>query len=539
MKSGGKKSVKKKIMMITACVVIVALMGYAVYYVAKSNSKEAELKPDGIIQVDRGDLISTYTSSATVESGRQGNFAILDGTKVTGVNVRVGDMVKKGDVLATFDASSLDSMLALKKRDYENAKKSYQEYQKSAAEAPKQSAALKKQIAELEKKVAQLQKESEAETASAAATTSAAGNAQLDELKASIAGLLGNTRLASLLVDRVFASNGSVAQTLSAFQNLLGGSLMMNSSSLQSMMSSMGMGSTELVSASLELVQLKVQDSVLSMQVGGSLESVYKSVSDSAEAAYLQAQATVSQLKKNWVAETDGIIRDVGIAAGEVYHDRAASNPASSINVTSLLASLSTGNADITSLLSGLFSNSPSGMVVEYYPFTATFLLGKYDIAKVALDQSVKVTSVSGQEFDAIVSYISPVAKESSDINISSLMGSSGSAKGVEARITIPQPDKSITIGLDVEVSIELEKKSNVLRVPIQSVQISEGNEGYYVFLYDRDTKTIHKQMVKTGLFDGNAYYEITEGLKEGQEIIQAPVKTMKDGDKVKLAANG
>jgi len=524
-----KQSAKNKIMIATAVVLILALLGYAVYYAAFSNQKRLELGPGTIIQVDRGDLTSVYTASATVASGRQGVFQILDGTKVTSVLVRVGDTVHKGDLLATFDTGSLDQMLRMKKLDYEAARKSYQDYMKSAADAPKQAAANQARIAELEAKIA-------AQQAGEADTPQAPQNTQLDSIKGAISGLLGNSGLANRIVDAVFAENGSVAKTVTSFQNLLGGGLLggvmggFDMSAMQSMMGSAGLGD------SLELMQLKLQDAFSGISSGMSLDSVYKSLADSAESAYRQAEQAAALLKEGWMAQYDGIIREVNIAEGEVYRDVQGQSPASSgINVTSLLASLAGGSADIGSLLGGLFSNQVNGMVVEYYPFTASFLLGKYDIAKVSLDQPVKVTSVSGKSFDAYVSFISPVAKQSSDINISSLMGAGGSARGVEARITIPAPDKSITIGLDVDVTIELETRENVLRVPVESVAIDDETSGYYVFVLERVSKTIHKQPVETGLFDGNSYYEIAGGLAQGTEIVRAPLRSMKDGQKVKL----
>jgi len=528
-----KRSNKNKIIFAVIAVIILALLGYSVYYAVFSNRKRLELGPGAITQVERGDMTSVYTASATVASGRQGVFQILDGTKVESVLVRVGDTVKAGDLLATFDTGSLDEMLRAKKRDFEAARKSYQDYLKSAAEAPKQAAANKARIAELEAKIAAAQAgEGEDDT------PAAPQNTQLDNIKGAIAGLLGDTRLANRIVDSVFAENGSVAKTVTSFQNLLSGGLLggmmgggFDMSAMSSMMGSAGMGD------SLELMQLKLQDAFAGIQGSTSLDSVYKSLADSAEDAYRQAEHTAALLKEGWTAELDGIIREVNFTEGEIYHSgQQGQSPASSgINVTSLLASLAGGSADIGSLLGGLFSNQVSGLVLEYYPFTASFLLGKYDIAKVALDQRVRVTSVSNQEFEAFVSFISPVAKESGDINISSLMGSGGSARGVEARVTIPHPDKSITIGLDVDVTIELETRENVLRVPVESVSYDEETGHYYVFTLERVSKTIHKQPVETGLFDGNSYYEITGGIAQGTEIVRAPLRTMEDGQKVKL----
>ena len=54
--------------------------------------------------------------SGKVSSSQKGNFVPIDGTKVLTVNVKVGEYVKKGDVLATFDTSSLNSALAEKQQ---------------------------------------------------------------------------------------------------------------------------------------------------------------------------------------------------------------------------------------------------------------------------------------------------------------------------------------------------------------------------------------------------------------------------------------
>ena len=525
-----KRSKKSKAMMIGAAALILALLGYSVYYAVFSNRKLLELKPDAITQAQRGDLTSVYTASATVASGRQGVFQILEGTTVESVLVRVGDTVKEGDLLATFNTGSLDEMLRAKKRDYEAARQSYQDYLESAAQAPKQAAANKARIAELEAKIA--------EAGQAGDTAPAAPqNAQLDEIKGAISRVLGNAPLANRMVDAVFNATGSISNTIASFQNLLSNGLMgslmggIDMSAMQSMMGGAGM------TDSLELMQLKLQDAFAGLQGSTSLDSVYKALAESAEDAFRQAERAAALLKEGWTAECDGIVRELHITEGEIYTGgQQGQSPASSgINVTSLLASLAGGSADIGSLLGGLFSNQVSGMVIEYYPFTASFLLGKYDIAKVALDQRVRVTSISNKEFEAYVSYISPVAKDSGDINISSLMGAGGSARGVEARVTIPQPDKSITIGLDVDVTIELETRENVLRVPVESVAYDEETGSYYVFTLERASRTIQKQPVETGLFDGNSFYEITGGLGEGTEIVRAPLRSMQDGQKVKL----
>jgi len=516
----------KKALLGVFCLVIAVLLGFVVFFSVSARRKGVTVRQDGIISVGQGDMTAVFAAPATVASGNQGVFDILEGTMVNEVNVRVGDLVKKGDMLATFETKGLDEILEKKRKDFENASKSYAEYLKDVENAPKRAEALKARIAELETQLAGIRGDDK-QVPSA-----------LDELRGSVSLILGNGRLADIVVNTVFRETGSIGKTVNLFQNLLSGSLFsgFGANSIGSMLGSLGnLTNPELMSASLELVQLRVQESVVGLQQGTSLESIYKALSDSAEKAYAQAEDIVLRLKTGWIAEYDGIIRDVNIVENEEYNPENINPMASSISVTSLLASLSAGQADIVSFLGGLFSGTVNGMKVEYYPFTASFMLGKYDIAKVSLDQKVKVTSVTGKEFDAVVTYISPVASETSALDIGSMLGGSSSSRGVEARITIPQPDESITIGLDVDVSIELETRRNVLQVPAEAILYDQDIDQNYVFVFNHPRRAIDKQYVTIGLFDG-AVYEITEGLLTGQEIVRAPDRSWVSGQKIRIS---
>ncbi|MDR2525166.1 MAG: biotin/lipoyl-binding protein [Oscillospiraceae bacterium] len=537
---------KRRIPLMIAGLIVLALLGFAVTYVISSKNKAPEIERGGIVPVGRGDVVATFEAQATVQSGRQGNFPILDGTVVKAVHFRVGDFVQKGDVIATFDTASLDEMVRAKKQDYENVNKVYKDYLRSAADAPKQKAALQKQIAALEKTIAALQKQSEAEATTASNGTDAGGtptpaeNAQLKELKTALTELLGNTRLAERMVESVLADNGSVAKTVTAFQNLMGG-FMMDPAAIQGMMGGMSaLGNSELIGASLQLVQLKVQEAALGLQGGASLESVYKSVADAAESAYLAAQKTVDQLKTGWVAEANGVIREISVVAGEPYKaPEGGSAGISTSAVTGAIAALAAGNTDqLPQLLSGMFTVSNKGMVIEYHPFVASFPLSPGDLGKIRLDQPAQVRSISNKLFDATVSFISPVATEGGGDILSSVMGGASTGGNVEARAVIPAPDASIVIGLTVKLTIELDKKTNVVRIPVSAAKYDEETKGYFVFVYDGDGKRIQKQPITIGIQDQRAsFYEITAGLTGGEQILKAPSSSLTDGTKIKIKA--
>jgi multidrug efflux pump subunit AcrA (membrane-fusion protein) len=139
------------------------------------------------------------------------------------------------------------------------------------------------------------------------------------------------------------------------------------------------------------------------------------------------------------------------------------------------------------------------------------------------------------------VYYISPVAADlaGGGIDLGNLIGGVlGGSRGVEARVRIPNPDLSITIGLDVDIAIELESRENVLRVPVSALRFCDEEQSFFVFVIDRSSRNVRQVFVEEGLFDNSgstAWQEITSGLREGDEIMRAPPSGMRDGDRVRL----
>ena len=92
-----KKILNKKqkiVISIVAALLIIAL-GVTAYVMISKKTRTTVALAD----VTAGDITETLKLSGTVNSENQASFEILDGTYVKSVNVRVGDAVKKGDVL--------------------------------------------------------------------------------------------------------------------------------------------------------------------------------------------------------------------------------------------------------------------------------------------------------------------------------------------------------------------------------------------------------------------------------------------------------
>lgn len=516
-----KKILNKKqkiVISIVAALLIIAL-GVTAYVMISKKTRTTVALAD----VTAGDITETLKLSGTVNSENQASFEILDGTYVKSVNVRVGDAVKKGDVLATFDTSSLSDVVAQKRENYNAAMSQYRKYASNANASVAQLESLSKQI---EQKQHEIEKLSEKVDAAKPKDDTK----ETISLKKQLTELLGDSKLAAEIVDRLFSSGTQVSEILQHLENIINGANNQISSIID--LISASDEEKQLISAQLELVELKARQSILKLQSGDTLASLYLSVAESAKNDLDSTVEAVNALKKGWVAENDGVVREINIVSGETYHTPKSNSTVSldSIDISSLLSSATSDAKDFSGIINQLFPGTPGGIVVEYYPLSATFSVSGKDIYKIKLDQPVEITGATGKKFSGYVSFISPTASESASSSITSLLGSTSGGSEVEAKAMIEQPDKSIIIGLSVDMSIKLETQKNATLVPVESIQYEDGKS--YIYLYDPDSKTVKKTEVTTGLSDGE-HYQILSGCSVGDKIVKIPSEDIEDGQKI------
>ena len=152
-----KKILNKKqkiVISIVAALLIIAL-GVTAYVMISKKTRTTVALAD----VTAGDITETLKLSGTVNSENQASFEILDGTYVKSVNVRVGDAVKKGDVLATFDTSSLNSVLAEKQQAYLTAVENYNNAKNTAVSSSAQLKEINARLAEINKELEKQEQE--------------------------------------------------------------------------------------------------------------------------------------------------------------------------------------------------------------------------------------------------------------------------------------------------------------------------------------------------------------------------------------------
>lgn len=515
----------KKTAVIVGAIAIVLVVALIVYFLVRPEPGT----PVTLVSVQKGDIQQELIATGTIESDNQTDFSLLEGTKVLTVNVKVGDHVKKGDVLATFDASSLSGKLSERRTAYNEALKTYNHSLTAASEAKAKLPQVNKEIKELEAKVEKLTKEAESQKAQSPTST----QKETAEATTTPNTLQGQIQA---IVDKLLGANGTTSQIQKLMEQL--NQMASGGFDLSAMA---GSSSAELIQAQMDLAQLKIQKTTLEAQQNNTLSSTYKLVVDASKKSLDEMEDMVASLRSGWIAQDDGVVTAVNIKAGETYQGGGASSSSNSFDISSILQAVS-GGTDLNSLmntLTSLGSGGNVGMTVENYgQFYVSFSLDKYDVLKVKTGMPAVITTASG-ELEGVVSFISPVASSGGGLDLSSLAGSltgAGTSSSIPAKVKINNPDASVIIGVDVDVSIQTDEAKGATLIPLESLLVEEGKK--YVFVYHEAEETVTKKEVETGLVS-DTMYQITSGVSAGEQIVKNPSKTLADGARVTIQEEG
>ena len=525
---------KNKWKIITAAVLVLLVAAGVLYSVFKPEEKLTVVT----VPAQRGDISETLDTTGTVAPKSSGVFSMVDGVTPTAVNVKVGDIVNAGDTVATFNTDELDKALDEKERIYEQAHAAYVSAVKSSESAKKNTAELQKQIAELERKTEELK--------NAEKTSSASSDSKQASAKPVDSGVKISDRLVKRFrsIAKLFGVEYSEEKARSVLENMLSNgtglsgisSMLDNLSSIADYSGSFDMSafgdmtaSSAVMSAELQLAQLKAQLAAEEFKSGEAYISTCKMISDRAYSAYKEALNQSGDMKNGWKAESRGIVSAVNITAGRKSVNGSAEQ-GQSLDISSILSSAASGS-DVSKMLDSLFSTGDTAIKIEYYPLVADISLSKYDVLKVRQDQDVTVKSASGVEFPGKVSYVGAVADTSSgSINLGSLVGSTGATASVPAQVTINGADRSVIIGTDIDISIVTGTQENVILVPVEAVCI-EGSD-VFVYKFDEKTSTAVRKDIEIGISD-DKNYSVISGVSETDVLIKNTTG-LEDGVKVK-----
>ncbi len=515
LKNFKKKSLKAKIGIISGALVILLLLVYVLY----SNFKPEPPVEYDVSKVTYGTVTDYLDVSGTVESGLTEKFLAIQGVVVEEVFVDVGDSVKKGDRIATFNVSAATEYLNKAKAEYDKALKEYNDSVSSSADSTKRKNEIKAEIDKLSKQVAEKEKEVNELTAqiesSSTGETAPIPDDQIDMIAMQM--LTNGASLKQVIQFKQAASQVELPVVDEAKQK-------------------------ELMKKSLELAQLNSQlsalyaEDVTTVATDSSVIDALKAMKDAKATEYEKIKTAYQSMKDGWYAQTDGIVTTVNIKAGETFVPIKESS-GSAFDITSLIGG--GVDSDTANIISGLLNGSAtpmgSGVVVESFDnMVVTVTVGKSDLLKVKKGMNAVITSL-GSEYEGEVVYVGAKAADSAgglDLGaITSLMGGTPGASGAIVKVKINNPDSKIVVGFDVDIKIILGTLENVLTVPVESVVYNNGV--YSVFVCDEDGAVTKRKITKGLLDDTN--YEVILGLSEGEIVVRSPDPNMEDGTVIKF----
>lgn len=436
-------------------------------------------------EVTRQDIDQVLSTSGTVQTQESKTYFSQVESKVGHIDVTLGDNVKKGDVLFTYDETSLADEKKLAQLKLQSSEGEYKssinknnKYIGELSEANINLGVLKQQIEDSENYVNQLR--------------------QKIADKQSALAYEGTLLQISLMEwgDKVEEQQQEVARTNS---NEAKDALDYSSDVYMELQKQIQYNSYEQQhNKDIEAWQSEVnkyEEMIADYKAYESEMKAQKSASegaalDSGSREQLEANTQINSItaketitavesvENGVVAEFDGVITELSVVEG--------GNMAIG---TQLLTLASTENVKV-------------GISVS-----------KYDLEKIAIGQEAEVT-IAGNTYKGVVDKINGMATTNS----------SGAAV-VGADIRIENPDSNIFLGVEAKVSVNTASSKQAVAVPIEVINSDKDGD----FVYTVENGILTKKRIVTGV-SSESYCEILEGLNEGEQVVNSVTVNMEEG---------
>lgn len=470
-----KKNRKKWKIILPIAVILILLLAVGM---SRGNQGEVVQEVETAKAV-KADIKAALETSGTIECEEVRSYSSPVTAKVSDVSLQVGDTVKKGDFLLTFDTASLEKSYTISQLQSkaENAvnEKSLEMSAKGSAEAAEADAAIQSLQGQIDVLNAQITDLNSQMTGSQNAAAEAAElEKEITELNKSIEELSGVENPTKEQQKELAALTGEQQQKEAEWKACAADS------------EKAGELENQLAAAQIQMenLQSSMAEEKAKKEAGEAAvltEAEKQGIQSYSQAAGLtlsQSADALSQAKAGITAEFDGIVTDSEITAGTMAQE--------GMNLFSI--------ADA------------SKMCVD-------FQLSKYNLQSVKEGQKVTITSL-GNTYKGTVSSIGKIAEKTE-----------AGASMAKARVHIENPDDNLIIGLDAELKVALGSKKDVLSVPIAAV--NSDTKGDFVYVLKKGK--VEQKYVTTGI-SSKKRIEITEGLKEGEEVITAIDSSITDG---------
>ena len=516
-----KKNKKKKRIIIGIILILIVLL-----LIINRTNKKDEGPTISTQVIERRDVAKSIGATGTITTDESKNVtSLLVNYKITDVKVKEGDHINVGDVICTFDTSSLRTTVANlnKSINVTNATtnigiNSAQRSLNDAIATKDDSKnglldtihSLEAKIGELQRQQADLQKAVDAANkgADAAKTAQAAYDAAKTEYEAA------RTNAANAWIAKQFTETGvqyqleSVPETeISADPAVTAAKTKMDTA--QKAISNIPDSSalqTQLETINQTINQLMEQRGALISQLNGidsnrQTNSGIAALQDQVTTAQLQGSISTDSLKQQ-VAEYNKLLAETNLKS-------TVSGTITSLNVKK--DDMYTGGVILT-------IDGEDQYIIETQ-------IDEYDIpdVKVGMKVLIKTDATRDEELEGTVIYTAPSAT-----NVAAAYGMAGATAAptnsgnatYKVKIAVKTPNDRLRLGMSAKLSIIEDEKKNVLTVPYDAL-LQKEDGSYYIEVLQDGSETEKREIAVTKGIEGTYYVEvISDEVKEGMKVV-------------------
>ncbi len=529
---------KKKIWKIVIPAVAVVIIGGVVIVnnAAKTGQQLLEAMTVEVMRVETGDVTEIVETNGTVVSGQQKVIFSPVNANVETADFQVGDLVKAGDKLVTFDLKDLEEQnqkaeltVLANELGYQDSVAKSNEAQSRQADARNQAANLQAQVDAKTQEVQDLTNALAGEANAQAVTKqqeAAAVNAQITDLQQQLETTAKELEEAQRAVDQAANAQQKAQVNFEAA-----------AAAAESDPEALEKAKKELNQANKDFTNAKnacdkIQETADSLQeqieaLQGSLAAIgTEDVTDSDLQQRLQnAQAELAELKGNLESQKAIADSDSGALSSAAREQMRTNNNLAELESKSLEELIEEGRKGITADFNGVISDKQvmEGALVSQgmQLFTLQSIddvnvevtLSKNVFDKVKEGQIAEIT-LAGQTYQGTVKKISRIASTGAAGSNQAAVSSAS----VMATVQINHPDDNIFLGVDAKVKIQAAEAKNVIILPTEAVNI--GKDG--TFCWVNEDGVMKKRSITTGVTSDECA-EITQGIDEGEQVIADP----------------
>lgn len=529
---------KKKIWKIVIPAVAVVIIGGVVIVnnAAKTGQQLLEAMTVEVMRVETGDVTEIVETNGTVVSGQQKVIFSPVNANVETADFQVGDLVKAGDKLVTFDLKDLEEQnqkaeltVLANELGYQDSVAKSNEAQSRQADARNQAANLQAQVDAKTQEVQDLTNALAGEANAQAVTKqqeAEAVNVQITDLQQQLETTAKELEEAQRAVDQAANAQQKAQVNFEA----AAAAAESDPEALEKAKKELNQDNKDFTNAKNACD--KIQETADSLQeqieaLQASLSAIgTEDVTDSDLQQRLQnAQAELAELKGNLESQKAIAESESGALSSAAREQMRTNNNLAELESKSLEELIEEGRKGITADFNGVISDKQvmEGALVSQgmQLFTLQSIddvnvevtLSKNVFDKVKEGQVAEIT-LAGQTYQGTVKKISRIASTGAAGSNQAAVSSAS----VMATVQINHPDDNIFLGVDAKVKIQAAEAKNVIILPTEAVNI--GKDG--TFCWVNEDGVMKKRSITTGVTSDECA-EITQGIDEGEQVIADP----------------